>query len=467
MTRISRRARWANAACALATLVLTSCGVKDDLLQPQNPGIVDQTAVGSPAAALALRVGAVGRMRNVVDGGDQRLWQEVGNITDEYKNADFQITRQDIDRRTITTNNGDYPYSTVTQPRGYLRDAITAMRAFVPDSTSHIGELYMGLGFIEMSLAENYCNGIPLGHTVNGEVTYSAPLTNAQVFDSALVHLDTALLVNTKSDAGSVFIRQASLIVKARLLIDKGQYAAAAALVSTAAVPTAYQYVFTTSTGTNGGLEDNGHWQIQVNTARVTVGDSFDIVGGSPNLIKNALPFASAKDPRLPIKQTIPSTAEDALTPMYLQQIWVGRDDPIPMVSGIDARLIEAEAKLNANDIPGMMAILNALRAAAPKIGNFQVVAMPPIATTPATQDAAITLFFREKGFWTWGRGQRLSDLRRLMRQYKRPEDQVFPTGVYSFTGTASGTYGHDVNFPVPDAELPNPLFKGCLDRLP
>ena len=32
------------------------------------------------------------------------------------------------------------------------------------------------------------------------------------------------------------------------------------------------------------------------------------------------------------------------------------------MVSGIDARLIEAEAKLNANDIAGMMTILNALR---------------------------------------------------------------------------------------------------------
>ena len=42
------------------------------------------------------------------------------------------------------------------------------------------------------------------------------------------------------------------------------------------------------------------------------------------------------------------------------------------MVSGIDARLIEAEAKLNANDIAGMMTILNALRAAPPKIGNYQ-----------------------------------------------------------------------------------------------
>jgi hypothetical protein len=54
-----------------------------------------------------------------------------------------------------------------------------------------------------------------------------------------------------------------------------------------------------------------------------------------------------------------------------------------------------------------------------------------------------------------------MSDLRRLIRQYGRTQDQVFPTGVY-FKG---GVYGADVNFAVPDAELINPNFKGCFDR--
>ena len=467
MMTITRRARWAVAACAAAPLALAQCRAKDKLLEPQNPGIVDETAVGTPEAALALRVGAIGRIRNVVHGGDERLWQAGAHITDEYKNADFQPTRADVDRRTIATNNGSFPYTTVTQPRGFLRDALRAMTTFVPDSTSHIGELYMGLGFIEMSLAENFCNGIPLGSTSLGEVTLGPPLTNAQVFDSALTHLDSALLVNTKSDAGSVFVRQATLILKARVLVAKGQYAAAAALVSTTAVPTSYQYVFTTSTGTNGGLEDNGHWQVQFSTHRMTVGDSFDLINGQHNLIKNALPFASAKDPRVPVLQTIPTQAEDGLTPMFQAQLWRGRDDPIPVVSGIDARLIEAEARLNANDFAGMMTILNALRTTSQKIGNFTVPVMPALTTTPATKDAATTLFFREKGFWTFGRGQRLSDLRRLIRQYGRTQENVFPTGAYSFGGTAAGTYGTDVNFPVPDGELVNPLFKGCLDRLP
>ncbi|HLA91893.1 MAG TPA: hypothetical protein VJL28_15810 [Gemmatimonadaceae bacterium] len=437
------------------------------MLEPQNPGLVDETAVGTPEAALALRVGAIGRLRNVVHGGDERLWQAGGHMADEYKNADFQPTRADIDRRTIATNNGSFPYTTVTQPRGFVRDALDAMWQFLPDSTSHIGELYMGLGFLEMSLAENFCNGIPLGHTISGDVTLGPPLTNAQVFDSALTHLDSALQVNTKSDAGSVFIRQATLILKARVLVAKGQFAAAAALVPAATVPTSYQYVFTTSTGSNAGLEDNGHWVVQFSTHRMTVSDSFDLITGQHNLIKNALPFASANDPRVPVKQTIPTQAEDGLTPMFQQQLWKSRDDPIPMVSGIDARLIEAEARLNANDFIGMMTILNALRTTSQKIGNYTVPVMAALTTTPTTKDAATTLFFREKGFWTFGRGQRVSDLRRLMRQYGRAEDQVWPTGVYSFGGTSAGTYGDDVNFPVPDGELINPEFKGCMDRLP
>ncbi len=99
------------------------------------------------------------------------------------------------------------------------------------------------------------------------------------------------------------------------------------------------------------------------------------------------------------------------------------------MHQGIDARLYEAEAKLSAGDITGMMTILNALRAAKPTIG---IVAMPAMAALPNPPDmtTATSLLFREKAFWTFGRGQRLPDLRRLIRQLQceRTDAQVFPT---------------------------------------
>ena len=69
---------------------------------------------------------------------------------------------------------------------------------------------------------------------------------------------------------------------------------------------------------------------------------------------------------------------------------------------------------------------------------------------------------FSERAFWFFGTGHRLGDLRRLVRQYGRPAESVFPTGLY-FKG---GTYGPDVNLPIPSQEANNPLApSGCIDR--
>jgi hypothetical protein len=197
----------------------------------------------------------------------------------------------------------------------------------------------------------------------------------------------------------------------------------------------------------------------------MTVGDSIVNYLGKKFTIGNVIPFASLNDPRVPILKGTDAKipAEDGLTPLFIQQIWKGRDDPIPMVSGIDARLIEAEAKLSTSDFGGMMTILNGLRTAPPKIGNFQPATMAAITPTPTTKDAATNVFFREKALWQFGRGQRLQDLRRLVRQYGRTQDKVFPVGQH-YKG---GTYGSDVALPVPDAERVNPQFSGCLDRNP
>jgi hypothetical protein len=314
-------------------------------------------------------------------------------------------------------------------------------------------------------LAQDLCNGIPLGLARNGVVDYNdpsfEPLTNQDVFAKALTHVDTALAMALGDSASAVAVRTASLVTKARILVGMGQFAAAAALVPAATVASAFQYDQTFSQATT----DNGWWSFNNSAGRYTVGDSFDIVAGKVNLIKNALPFVSANDPRVPTKAGATLSPKvspfDGSTPLYLQQIWAARGDPAPLVSGIDARMIEAEGKLQANDIAGMMTILNALRATPPRIGTYQPTAMTALAT-PATKDAATSLLFREKAFWTFGRGQRLGDSRRLIRQYGRTQDNVFPTGLFHKNGVS---YLNDVNLPVVDTEKTNPKFKGCIDK--
>jgi hypothetical protein len=152
-----------------------------------------------------------------------------------------------------------------------------------------------------------------------------------------------------------------------------------------------------------------------------------------------------------------------------LQGIWTGRSDAVNIVSGLDARLIEAEAALNANDLAAMTNILNALRAAPPALSASLTPAAMATLPVPATKDAAVSLFFREKAFWTFGRGQRFGDLRRLVRQYGRTQSQVYPMGTFFRSSTP---YGSDMVLEIPIAESNNPLVRAngssyCLDKNP
>jgi len=455
MSILENRRPWKVVALVCICLPFGACNVKDQLLEPQNPGLVDPSAVNSPDAADALRIGALGSLRNVT-AGSESLWMYGGLLTDEWKSSDTFLQRNETDQRAIQTNNGNIngAYNGIQQARGFIRDAIEQMDKYLPDAKGNRGELYFALGFIEMQMAEDFCNGIPLALSRNGLIDYSdpgyTPLTNAEVYVRAAAHLDSALtLAGAQTDAHSVAVKQAALIGKARVLVDQGKFTEAAALVSTSTVPTSYQYLLSFAQ-TSG---DNQIWSLNTNQGRYTVADSFDASG----VIKNAIPFLSAKDPRVPVADP-KKKGFDGQTNLF--NFNIQRSDPAPLVSGIDARLIEAEAKLSTGDFAGMMTILNALRTSVQTIGSLKTTAMATL-PTPASKDAATTLYFREKALWTFSRGQRLGDERRQVRQYGRSQDQVFPTGPFH----KNGVYGIDVNLPVTDSEKTNPNFKGCLDR--
>lgn len=464
--------RVAAAALMVAALAgLSACDIKNELLQPQNPGTVDQSAVGSPSSAAALKVGAMGALKRVVSDGNvagfdgSSIWEASALMSDEFMNSDFQNSQNDVDARSISPDNQVSNYVRTTQARGFIRDAIAAENQFEPTKTADIAELWMALGFIEETLAENLCNGIPLGLNDHGVVDYSSPdfkpLTNAEVFAVAITHYDSALtILGGANSEDAIAVKNATLIAKARTLVDLGRYADAAALVS--GIPTSYQYLFVTQASSND--DDLGFWTLNNSVARMSVGDSVVNYGGKQFRTLNAIPFASLNDPRVRIVKgsDIKQPAEDGgQTPLFVQQTYKDRDSPIAMVAGVDARLIEAEAKLNASDYAGMMAILNTLRTSPPMLGSFQPDVMTALATVPATKDAAIDLFFREKALWQFARGQRLSDLRRLVRQYGRTQDKVYPSG-QQYKGVP---YGTDTALPVPDAERVNPQFTGCLDQ--
>jgi hypothetical protein len=327
---------------------------------------------------------------------------------------------------------------------------------------ANIAEMYFARGMGELQIGSDFCNGIPLDDGNASPPVYSQPLSVAQIFDVAAASFDTAMSKSTGTDAASLNVNRAARIGKARALVGAGKFAEAAALVTAVLVPTTYTYNFTYAT-TSG---NNPIWTLNTSGRSYSLGDSVE--GNARNIIvPGVIPFFTAHDPRLPAAYTVSNNGRDTtrgsdgVTYLRATSLY-GQTTAIALVNGIDARLVEAETRLAANDLPGMTTILNALRATTLTIGAITVTSaqLAPLAT-PATKDAAVSLLFRERAFWTFGRGQRLGDMRRLIRQYGRTQDKVFPTGTYP---TGGGTYGVDVNFPLGPDENGNPNFKGCTD---
>ena len=79
---------------------------------------------------------------------------------------------------------------------------------------------------------------------------------------------------------------------------------------------------------------------------------------------------------------------------------------------------------------------------------------LPPL-VLQATPAAQVDQLFKERAYWLFLTSHRLGDLRRLVRQYGRAVNTVFPNGSY-FKG---GTYGNNVNVPVPFQEQNNPEY--------
>ncbi len=460
MIRLSHRARGNAVAITVAcgSLLLTACDLNNQLLAPEQPGVISPASVTTATAADALYTGALGQWKAGLNGGGgniEAIWNEEALFTDEDRSTDTFVQRQAADQRNLATNDADLTtiYNNAQQARGRARDAINNLLAYDQSATGKrdVGEMYLMMGDLEMEMSAVFCNGIPFGETVGGVPQYTQPLTSAQGATLASARIDTALTYLTGTDAGTANIKNAALIVKARAQVDLGNFVAAASLV--ASVPTSFQYTFDYSQTT----VDNEWWVMGASVKRYSAGDSTDVAGQ----ILNAIPFWRLNDPRVSATDTH-TKAEDNISDFVQVNNW-NRDDPIPPFTGIDARLIQAEASLQAGDIAGMMTTLNALRTSAQVIGIFKIAAMPALPTPPDIPTAT-ALFFREKALWQFQRGYRMDDLRRMVRQYKMPQNTVFPSGNFTALGQPAGQYGTQVNFPVPDAERTNPNFTGCID---
>ena len=156
------------------------------------------------------------------------------------------------------------------------------------------------------------------------------------------------------------------------------------------------------------------------------------------------------QSPTIPkVDPTKVSAGQDGTRTAQLNQ-YATPDAAITIASGIEARLIQAESQL-ANGDPSWILTLNNARA------TIGLSALTPAATAAGQVDQ----LFRERGFWMYLTAHRLGDMRRLVRQYGRDIETVYPTGSY-FKG---GAYGTDVVLVPFQDESNNPNWAGCTDK--
>ena len=441
------------AACGLA-LALVGCNI-DQILKVDDPDIVIQA--NSPSGAIALKNGVVLRLTQATNGilGPDALFIFSGMLADEWNSGDTFIQRNTIDQRIWDPTNTFLagPFRSLNRVRVEGQAAIAGLRTYAPTPVSNIGLMFALIGYSENLAGELFCNGTPLSSLSGNTAVYGDPLTNDSVFALAIAAADSALANRAGTDSARV--RQLASVVKGRALLNRGQFANAALAV--ALVADTFHFDVTHSLVTL----DNLVWSLNNDARRYTMADR---EGG------NGLPFFSANDPRIPRK--LGTVNPDDLTFdsgifVTRQGIW-DRLTPLKIATGIEARLIEAEAALHASppDNATWFAKLSALRAntallPTPQSG-YTAGTYKPFAD-PNNDPARVDSTFRERAFWMFSTGHRLGDLRRLVRQYLRAPETVYPTGAW-YKG---GNYGDATMLPVPFDEQNNPKYTQCLDRNP
>ncbi len=433
---------------------LAAIGCRNLLDNAELPsGVQDARAIKSYEGAIAMYSGMTREFANMYGGTNSGsaessfLTIASGLLSDEliYVTSGSEAWGGwlgHLDARILSDESDTYISGDGLFPRvNKFRVNSAELRSIIRKYASHIpseiiSTLYVYEALSEIILAEMYCSGIPLSR-IDFEDNYT--LTHGfsldEVYKHALILLDSGAGYSQDNAQLESFIR----LLKARAYLGQGRINEANATVSE--VPTSYRY----------NLSFNSTDRKFVPVATRRIGD---------NEGSNGLPYVSSLDPR---------TRLPALTNPI---------SPMTIGTGIEARLIEAEAYL-LEENPEWLLRLNSLRTSCtdaaicpvPSPAGEGDVSGLSLLSDPATGPllnqtstdlrSRLNLVFRERAYWLFLTARRQGDLRRLVRNYGYDQSEVYPVGEYR-----AAAYGSAINIPVPiEEQITNRLYTGCNNR--
>ena len=446
-------------AIAAGALFVSACNT-DSLLKATDPDNTPPGSLSGPSSLPGYLASAISDFGRAFDGNAlnpdgneyEGLVNMAGLLTDELQNSETFPTRTEVDRRHTQVDNATMRdiFFNAHLARVSAQRASGAYAAFGPTDPGR-SEVESLQAYAMLLLAEDFCSGVPLSSvdTATAVVENGTPLTTqallgvaADTFSAALTFAATDLDRRYLAEVG-----------KARTLQSEGRSHLAEAALLVQDVPTDWTYKIEHSK--NSQHQWNGVYEFMWLEGRWIEADTEGV---------NGLRYRD--DPRNPASDVGSTFVGNTQVQFWGTLRYSQPDSSTVLASGIEARLIEAEAALQANNDVLFMKKLNDLRDSSGIVGLAHL-------TDPGSDTARQTLLFSERGQWLYLTDHRLGDLRRLARPtasdgYGRDPESVFPTGAW-FRG---GVYGNDTNFPIPIEELNNPNVPGpapntCIDRNP
>lgn len=393
-----------------------------------------------------------------------------GLMSDELNSNGLNTGHTDMDSRADGNTMSASEYANLHQLRGQSQMARGVLERFGGDVSPAIrGRLLIMEAFTVLMLADQFCSGVNLSTLdFNADYTYKQPLTTRETYSAAVALFDSALLISSDSSN----LMTLAKLGKARALVGASDIEQAYEISQS--IPTEYSYIVNASFIYRISNGTSSQWNHRFAT-RASVSDSEGI---------NGMPYRSSNDPRsLTDYASISPTSSKPPVGLYYPRKYVSADSfPYPLATGVEARLIEAEYMLKNGRNREWLDVINTLRTDGTvrelivnsdlsvdtlwNPGTGQISSLP-LLVDPSTPQERLKLLFDERAYWLFLTGQRLPDLRRLVRQYGLAADDVFPIGPYVFGSPSNAEYyGQAINLPIPvSTETSDGFFRGCLSR--
>lgn len=477
-------------SAAAAVFAAAACS-PDKILDAEIRDVIDPSAVAGAAGLSAYRNSALGDFQ-VAFSGSSTIEGQVNYsalLGDEFDITDTFNTRIEIDRRDIKDDNSNNEAVFVSLARARVSaersarqygslesEAQSEARATATDTLNFAtgrAEAFAFAGFTYIFFAENYCEGVSFTEADDeGGVANAPPLSRDSVLRRSLQRFDSAFVfaartrnvtsgTTTTPTPISLTTARLARIGKARAYLNRADTRtspfldSALAQLGAANVPTDYEYRILHSE--NSGRQNNGIFSYNTSQARWRQANR---QGG------NGLPYRDAYVNGVDVRTAHRSNGNTGFDRRahWTSLKYPARNSYVVLASGVEARLIEAEVALRKGDNATFLTRLNDLRANTSlnrcverAVGCNQPTAALAALADPGTATGREDLLFRERAYWLFLTSHRLGDMRRLIRQYGRQRETVYPTGPFEKAPTTR--YGTDVSFPIPVQERNNSEF--------